>query len=120
MTFYNGLLYEGTGLNGKSEIRKLDKDDPSQVLESKKLSEEYFGEGITYYQNRDGRDCMIQLTWKSRKGFIYAADSLELLREFEYETTTGEGMYISYSSFLVLYLYCRTQLFVKTKNYLYN
>ena len=46
------------------------------------------GEGITIFEDK-----IIQLTWKSGKGFVYDRSSFELLQEFEYPT---EGWGITY------------------------
>src|SRR5262245_29820710 len=58
-------LYEGTGLNGESELRRVDLES-GQVLQSVPLDAQYFGEGVTTW-----KDQIIQLTWKSHVGFVY-------------------------------------------------
>jgi glutamine cyclotransferase len=45
------------------------------------LSSEYFGEGITVFEDR-----IIQLTWLSHKGFVYDKNTFELLQDFTYPT----------------------------------
>ena len=96
LTLYDGYLYEGTGLHGASELRKLDPKNPSNVLQKHSLSSEFFGEGITYYKDRKGNHRMIQLTWQEKVVFIYDADSFELIKQVEFETSTGEGWGISF------------------------
>ena len=76
-------------------MRKLDPSDPSNALQSFDLSDKYFGEGITVFQDKDGNDKIIQLTWKERTGFIYDMD-FNVVKEFSYETTTSEGWGITY------------------------
>lgn len=98
LTFHNGHLYEGTGLHGVSQIRKLDPSNPSSVLDSFDLPNKYFGEGITVFQDKDKNDRLIQLTWKEKTGFIYDMD-LNLLDTFSYETTTNEGWGITYDKY---------------------
>jgi glutamine cyclotransferase len=83
----NGILYEGTGLNGKSSLRKVDLET-GKVLEEKDLPTAYFGEGIA----TDGKR-IIQLTWRSRKGFVYDLNTFSPLSEFSYPT---EGWGIAY------------------------
>jgi glutaminyl-peptide cyclotransferase len=73
-----GVLYEGTGLYGKSTLRRVDLET-GNVLQMHALSDEFFGEGITVFGDR-----IIQLTWQSGKGFVYNKSSFELLHEFEY------------------------------------
>ncbi len=80
LVFEDGVLYEGTGLQGKSSLRKVELET-GRVLHRYDLPEAYFGEGITIYQ-----DMIIQLTWKSGKGFIYNKNDFNLLSEFTYPT----------------------------------
>jgi glutamine cyclotransferase len=85
LVYENGILYEGTGLWGESELRKVDLQN-GKVLKDHKLSDKYFGEGITIFGDR-----IIQLTWKSNLGFVYDKDSFELLETFDY-ITEGWGI----------------------------
>ena len=64
LEFDNEILYESTGLNGKSSLRKIDYLK-GKVLNSINLNESFFGEGLTLFDDK-----IIQLTWKSKKGFI--------------------------------------------------
>jgi glutamine cyclotransferase len=85
LVFDGGFLYEGTGEYGNSGIFKI-APSSGQVLQSRTLESEYFGEGITIFENR-----LIQLTWKSRIGFVYDKDSFALLKKFSY-STEGWGL----------------------------
>ncbi len=80
LVFENGVLYEGTGLPGRSMLRKVELET-GRVLKMHKLSPEFFGEGITIYG-----DNIIQLTYQENVGFVYNKDTFELLREFNYPT----------------------------------
>jgi glutaminyl-peptide cyclotransferase len=80
--FQNGFLYEGTGDNGHSYIRKM-KLETGEVLQQRDLPFEYFGEGIVAWKDR-----LIQLTYKSEKGFIYDLNTFAPKGEFQY---TGQG-----------------------------
>jgi glutamine cyclotransferase len=80
LVFEDGFLYEGTGLNGRSELRKVELET-GNVLKTYKLPDEFFGEGITIYNDR-----IFQLTYQSHVGFVYDKETFELLREFEYQT----------------------------------
>lgn len=80
LAFENDTLYEGTGLYGKSSLRRVDLKT-GKVLQIHILPDEYFGEGITVFG-----DIIIQLTWRSKKGFVYDKNSFEILRDFTYET----------------------------------
>lgn len=80
LVFDGGFLYEGTGEYGGSGIFKI-VPASGQILQSRTLEAEYFGEGITILGNR-----LIQLTWKSHIGFVYDKDSFALLKTFSYPT----------------------------------
>jgi glutaminyl-peptide cyclotransferase len=82
LEFHDGFLYEGTGLNGQSSIRKV-RLDSGEVVQIRQLEPQYFGEGITLWRNT-----LIQLTWQSEVGFVYDRDTFEPRRTFRY---TGEG-----------------------------
>ncbi|MCX8476381.1 MAG: glutaminyl-peptide cyclotransferase [Sphingomonas sp.] len=81
--FYDGgTLFESTGEEGTSGIRKVVLDT-GEVTAQAPLSPPYFGEGIIGWKDR-----IYQLTWKDQKGFIYNRADLSLKGEFGY---TGEG-----------------------------
>jgi glutaminyl-peptide cyclotransferase len=82
LIFREGVFYEGTGLNGRSGIRKV-KLETGEVLQSKPLGSQYFGEGIT-----DWKGSIVQITWQSEIGFVYDMKSFEQTRSWSY---TGEG-----------------------------
>ncbi|MBK7930672.1 MAG: glutaminyl-peptide cyclotransferase [Bryobacterales bacterium] len=82
MEFHNGFLYEGTGLNGRSTLRKVELAT-GRVVQQIALPYEYFGEGITMLAGE-----ILQLTWQSQVGFVYGSTDFKLRRQFRY---TGEG-----------------------------
>jgi glutamine cyclotransferase len=82
LVFHNGFFYEGTGLNGRSSLRKV-KIETGEVLQRVDLDPQYFGEGIAILH-----DQIFQLTWQSHVGFVYRLGDFHLLRQFTY---TGEG-----------------------------
>lgn len=92
LVFENGVLYEGTGIPGRSELRQVELETGA-VLQKHKLPDKFFGEGITIYKDR-----IIQLTYQSNVGFVYDKDSFELLQEFSYPTEgwgiTHNGMHL--------------------------
>jgi glutamine cyclotransferase len=87
LIFDNGFLYEGTGLNGNSTLRRVDLAT-GNVLQLYALPDQYFGEGITLVGDK-----IIQLTWQSNVGFVYDKYTFELLQNFSYPT---EGWGITY------------------------
>ena len=80
-------VFEGTGLRGRSSLRKVDLQTGS-VEQIHHLSSSIFGEGIVVYDNK-----ILQLSWTSRIGFIYNKDTFEQLRSVTYPT---EGWGITY------------------------
>ena len=80
LVFENGVLYEGTGLRGRSTLRRVELAS-GDVLQIRKLPDRLFGEGITIFGER-----IIQLTWQAGVGFVYDKSSFELLEEFNYPT----------------------------------
>lgn len=80
LVFESGFLYESTGRFNESTLRKVDLQT-GEILKLQKLNENYFGEGITLYNNK-----IYQLTWKSNVGLIYDKDSFTLINKFYYNT----------------------------------
>jgi glutaminyl-peptide cyclotransferase len=82
LEFRGGFLYEGTGLNGQSTLRKVDLTT-GRVLEQTTLAPQFFGEGITVLNGR-----VTQLTWQSHTGYVYEQATFHFLKNFSYG---GEG-----------------------------
>lgn len=80
--YLDGALYESTGLEGRSDIRKVALKS-GRVLERRRLDSRYFGEGIVNWKDR-----IVSLTWRHRQGFVWSLTDLRLLSDFRYE---GEG-----------------------------
>lgn len=78
--FKDGFLYESTGLNGKSWLRKVDLNT-GKVLQQKDLPSDIFGEGSTLVG-----DEIVSLTWTSKYGFVFDAKSFTLKRKFTYDS----------------------------------
>jgi glutamine cyclotransferase len=82
LLYLNGVLYEGTGLEGHSSVRKV-KLETGEVLQRHEIAPEYFGEGIINWKDR-----LIEITWKAERGFIYDLATFAVRGQFEYP---GEG-----------------------------
>jgi glutamine cyclotransferase len=82
LEYRGGFLFEGTGLNGRSSVRKVDLQTGRVLLETP-LNAKYFGEGITLMDQR-----IFELTWRANRGFVYDGSTLQQIRDFEYP---GEG-----------------------------
>jgi len=80
--YLNGFLYESTGLERQSSIRKQ-KLETGEVVQKIDVPPEYFGEGIVNWKGR-----LFSLTWKSQVGFIYDLATLKVRGRFSYP---GEG-----------------------------
>jgi glutamine cyclotransferase len=80
--YLNGFLYESTGLEGQSSIRKV-RPETGEVIQKHDIPEAYFGEGIVNWN-----DSLLELTWTTQVGFVYDLASFTLQREFRYP---GEG-----------------------------
>ncbi len=80
LAFDSGYLYESTGRRGQSSLRRVSSDDGT-VITLHSLAKEYFGEGITIFNNR-----IYQLTWQSYTGFVYDKETFLLMEEFFYNT----------------------------------
>jgi glutaminyl-peptide cyclotransferase len=72
------VLYESTGLNGRSSIRKV-RLETGEVLQKRDIPEQYFGEGIVNWKDR-----LIEITWQTQAGFVYDLNSFNLQRQFSY------------------------------------
>jgi glutamine cyclotransferase len=80
LVFDGETLYEGTGLNSRSSLRRVDLTT-GEVLQQVDLKPEYFGEGIVVWQ-----DQIVQLTWQSQLGFVYDKTTFAPQRTFTYPT----------------------------------
>lgn len=89
LEFHNGYLWESTGLNGQSSIRKVDLAT-GKVLENHPLSTLYFGEGITFFGDR-----LYQLTYMNGIAFVYDAKSFRQIQSFHY---SGEGWALTHDT----------------------
>jgi glutamine cyclotransferase len=87
LVYLDGFLYEGTGLNGRSSIRKVRLDN-GEVLQIQRLDQQYFGEGIAIVGNS-----LFELTWQAELGFIYDRTSFQRTGTFTYK---GEGWGLTY------------------------
>jgi glutamine cyclotransferase len=85
--YHKGFIYESTGGKGTSFIRKTVLKT-GKTLQQKDLNSQYFGEGITLFNNK-----IYQLTWQSKKGFTYDLNTFEPLKSFAYgESNEGWGL----------------------------
>ena len=62
-----------------------------EVQKKVKMDDALFGEGMTYY-----KDTLVQITWKSHKGFIYNMTTLDTIDTFKFSSTKNEGWGITW------------------------
>jgi len=90
----DGFLWESTGINGESTVRKVDLAT-GEVLITRPLEDKYFAEGLAVLDDK-----FYQLTWKAGVGFIYDRE-LNKIGEFKYDgqgwglTTDGTHLILS-------------------------
>jgi len=82
LIFLDGVFYESTGLNNRSSLRKV-QVETGKVLQQQQVPGEYFAEGLVNW----GQD-LLQLTWRSKVGFVYDRNTFAIKRRFSY---SGEG-----------------------------
>ncbi|MET0371808.1 MAG: glutaminyl-peptide cyclotransferase [Sphingobium sp.] len=78
----DGALYESTGLEGQSDIRKVRLKD-GKILQRRVVDPPYFGEGIVNWKDR-----IVSLTWRHRQGFVWKLSDFSPVGDFRY---AGEG-----------------------------
>lgn len=80
--YLDGALYESTGREGQSDIRKVRLED-GKVLRRVKIPPQYFGEGIVAWKGQ-----ILSLTWQHGVGFRWNREDFKRLGSFRYK---GEG-----------------------------
>ncbi len=83
----NGELYESTGLQGESTLRRVDLAT-GRTLQRLDVPAQYFAEGLAMVG-----DELLQLTWQHQLGFVYDRNTFKQTRTFPY---TSEGWGIAY------------------------
>ena len=95
LQFVDGEMWEGTGEYGNSRILRTDLAT-GKILESKPISDEEFGEGITILGDK-----IYQLTWLNGKMHIYDRKTLQQIATHTYKgegwglTSDGKRLYMS-------------------------
>ena len=82
LLFRDGMLFESTGLKGRSTLRRV-RLETGEVVQKAVVDDRYFAEGLTDWSNR-----LVPLTWETNIGFVYDLASFKPLRTFSY---AGEG-----------------------------
>jgi glutamine cyclotransferase len=82
LIYLDGHLYESTGINGKSSLRK-ENLETGAIEQFAEVPQKYFAEGLTNWGNT-----LIQLTWQSHVALVYDRATFHLLRTLP---VPGEG-----------------------------
>ena len=82
LIFRDGFLFESTGLEGRSSLRKV-RLETGEVVQRIDVDARYFAEGLTDWGSR-----LVQLTYTTSIGFVYDLASFARERTFSYQ---GEG-----------------------------
>ena len=85
LRYADGMMYEGTGRRGQSVLKKYSLED-GRVVQSRRLGDRYFGEGIEIVEDR-----IFQLTWQAHMVFVYDLETFDQLDTF-YNPTEGWGL----------------------------
>ncbi len=95
LVFFDGSLWESTGLNGESSLRKVELKTGA-VLQRVEVPARYFAEGLAVLGSE-----LFQLTWQDHKAFVYDRATFKLEKEFAVEsegwglTTDGHWLILS-------------------------
>jgi glutaminyl-peptide cyclotransferase len=95
LVFADGQLYESTGLNGESTLRRVD-FATGKTLQRIDVPKQYFAEGLALVG-----DELLQLTWRHHLGFVYDRRTFKQKRTFTYDTE-GWGLAYDGTSRLVM------------------
>jgi len=97
LEYRDGFLYEGTGLPGRSSVRKVDLAT-GRIVERYDVPQPFFGEGITVLNGQ-----IFEVTYQTQTGFVYDKSNFVRgpLRSFSYAgegwglTNDGKQLYMS-------------------------
>ncbi len=104
LLYQDGVLYESTGLNGESSLRKVELET-GKVLQQVSVPAQYFAEGLALFNGK-----LYQLTWQNHKCFVYDLATFKQEKEFSYPTegwgltTDGQSLIMSDGSAQIRFL----------------
>jgi glutamine cyclotransferase len=87
LLFFDGRLYESTGLQGRSSVRRVEPES-GQVEARTELPPQLFGEGLARVA-----DQLFQITWRDGRALVWDLAGFKKVREHAY---TGEGWGLCY------------------------
>jgi glutamine cyclotransferase len=89
LLYAGGKLYESTGLEGRSTLRRVD-PATGAVEKSIPIEPAIFAEGLALAGGE-----LFQLSWMNGRAFVYRADTFERVREYTYP---GQGWGLTYDN----------------------
>lgn len=95
LLWHNGSLYESTGLEGGSSLRKVALTS-GKILQYRAMPESWFAEGLALLQGK-----LYQLTWQNGIATVYDQTTFDPQQSFNYQgegwglTTDGKWLYMS-------------------------
>lgn len=104
LLYDGGYLYESTGQEGASSLRKVELES-GRVVSQVNLDPSLFGEGLALLGGH-----LYQLTWTSKVGFVYEKESLRQLKRIYYQTqgwglaSIGDSLVMSDGSNMLWFL----------------
>ena len=99
--YHDGFLYESTGEEGHSSLRKVDLET-GKIVQKFDLPREDFGEGIALWNG-----LIYQLTWREGLCRVFDVNTFKLIREFQYQgegwgmTTDGQNFFMTNSTHVI-------------------
>lgn len=112
--YKDGFLYESTGEEKHSSLRKVDLQT-GKTLQKWDLPPEDFGEGIAELNGK-----IYQLTWQQELGRVFDASDFKLLQEFHYQgqgwgmTTDGTNLIFDQGTHVIKFMDPNSFATVKT------
>ncbi len=112
--YHDGFLYESTGQEGQSQLRKVELET-GKVVQKWDMPRDDFGEGIAMIGDK-----IYQLTWRGGLGRVFDAKDFKLIKEFQYQgegwgmTTDGTNLYLTQSTHIIKVMAPETFQTVKT------
>ncbi len=116
LVIYNNEMYEGTGLEGRSKLMKVDMKT-GNALQKIDLEKKYFGEGVAILN-----DTVYQLTWQNKAVFVYTLKDFKKIKEFKNDrdgwglTTDGKQLIASDGTSTLYYYDPSTFKLLKTQD----
>lgn len=95
LVIHDSLLWESTGLYGRSELRAIDPNS-GRVVRSAPLPAQLFGEGLAAVG-----EALLQLTWQEHVALVWDPNSLSVIERHHYEgqgwglTSCGRDLWMS-------------------------